>query len=89
MDDFSSSLSEVSFNINEEITWLEGLLLVAKLFYNLFEDLVNRDRITADEVEKLKTREYTKNYSIQQITRLLQIMELICKKNGIYQRKPY
>lgn len=89
MDDFSSSLSEVSFNINEEFTWLEGLLLVAKLFYNLFEDLVNRDRITADEVEKLKTREYTKNYSIQQITRLLQIMELICKKNGIYQRKPY
>lgn len=61
IDDFSFSLSEVPFNINDESTWLEGLLPVAKLLYNLFEDLVNKSKITADEVEKLKTKEYTKS----------------------------
>lgn len=61
IDDFSFSLSEVPFNINDESTWLEGLLPVAKLFYNLFEDLVNKSKITADEVEKLKTKDYTKS----------------------------
>lgn len=60
IDDFSFSLSEVPFNINDESTWLEGLLPVAKLFYNLFEDLVNKSKITAEEVEKLKTKDYTK-----------------------------
>ncbi len=60
IDDFSFSLSEVPFDINDESTWLEGLLPVAKLFYNLFEDLISKNKITADEVEKLKTKEYTK-----------------------------
>lgn len=60
IDDFSFSLSEVPFDINDENTWAEGMLPVAKLFYNLMEELINKSKITASEVEKLKTKEYTK-----------------------------
>lgn len=35
-------------------------LPVVKLFYNLVEDLINKSKITTTEVEKLKTKEYTK-----------------------------
>lgn len=59
-DDFSFSLSEAPFDINDESTWSEGLLPVAKLFYNLIEDLFEKSKITASEVKKLKTKEYTK-----------------------------
>lgn len=59
-DDFSFSLSEVPFDINDENTWEEGMLPVAKLFYNLMEELIDKSKITAEEVEKLKTKEYTK-----------------------------
>ncbi len=59
-EDFSFSLSEVPFDINDENTWAEGLLPVAKLFFYLIEDLVDTSRITASEVEKMKTKEYTK-----------------------------
>ncbi len=59
-DDFSFALSEVPFDINDENTWAEGRLPVAKLFYNLIEELINKSKITASEVEKLKTKEYTK-----------------------------
>lgn len=59
-DDFSFSLSEVPFDINNENTWIEGMLPVAKLFYNLMEELIDKSKITASEVEKLKTKEYTK-----------------------------
>ena len=41
-DDFSFSLSEVPFDIDNEDTWAEGLIPVAKLFYNFTEDLVNK-----------------------------------------------
>ena len=60
-DDFSFSLSEVPFDINNENTWIEGMLPVAKLFYNLMEELIDKSKITASEVEKLKTKEYTKS----------------------------
>lgn len=59
-EDFSFSLSEVPFDINDESTWVAGVVPVAKLFYNLIEDLVAKSKITTSEVEKLKTKEYTK-----------------------------
>jgi len=60
IDDFSFSLSEIPFDISDENTWLEGILPVAKLFYNLIENLINKSKITVSEIEKLKTKEYTK-----------------------------
>lgn len=59
-EDFSVSLAEVPFGINDESTWSEGLIPVAKLFYYFVEDLVSKSNITAEEVENLKTKEYTK-----------------------------
>lgn len=59
--DFSFSLSEVPFDINDEESWSEDLIPVAKLFYNLIEDLIKTSRISTDEIEKLKTKEYTKS----------------------------
>lgn len=59
-DDFSFSLSDVPFDIKDENTWKEGMLPVAKLFYNFMEDLIGKSKITAAELEKLKTKEYTK-----------------------------
>lgn len=61
IDDFSFSLSEAPFDIDDERTWVEGMLPVAKLFYNLVEGLINSNKITKDEIEKLKTKEYTKS----------------------------
>lgn len=61
VEDFSFSLSEVPFDVNDESTWGEGLVPVAKLFYNLIEDLIVKSKITAEELEKLKTKEYTKS----------------------------
>lgn len=60
-DEFSFSLSEAPFDINDENTWMEGMLPVAKLFYNLIDDLIRNSRIDATEIEKLKTKEYTKS----------------------------
>lgn len=60
-EDFSFSLSEVPFDINNEDTWIEGMIPVAKLFYNLIEDLISKSKITVTEIEQLKTKEYTKN----------------------------
>lgn len=60
-DDFSFSLSEVPFDIDNEDTWVEGLIPVAKLFYNFVENLVEKGLIDSAELENLKTKEYTKN----------------------------
>ena len=60
-DDFSFSISEAPFDIDDENTWAEGLLSVAKLFYNFMDELVHKSKITAAEIEKLKTKEYTKS----------------------------
>lgn len=59
-DDFSFSLSEVTFDIDNEDTWAEGLIPVAKFFYNFTEDLVNKGLIDSAELKSLKTKEYTK-----------------------------
>lgn len=61
LDDFNFSLSEAPFDVNDENTWIEGLLPVGKLFYNLIEDLIKKSKITVSEVERLKTKEYTKS----------------------------
>ena len=60
VEDFSFLLSEIPFDINDEATWGEGLIPVAKLFYNLLEDLIAKSKITLEEIEKFKTKEYTK-----------------------------
>lgn len=60
-DDFSFSLSEIPFDIQNEQTWTEDLIPVAKLFYYFTEDLLNKSLIEASEIENLKTKEYTKN----------------------------
>jgi len=60
-DDFSFSLSDASFDINDESTWLEGMLPVSKLFYNLIAELIKQTKITEKEIEQLKTKEYTKS----------------------------
>ncbi len=59
-DDFSFSLSEAPFDIKDENTWSKEMLSVAKLFYHLIEELIGQSKITASEIEKLKTKEYTK-----------------------------
>lgn len=61
VDEFSYSLSEAPFDISNESTWLEGMIPVAKLFYNLIEDLINKSKIDINEIENLKTKEYTKS----------------------------
>lgn len=60
-DDFIFTLSEVPFDINDESTWSEGKLPVARLFYHLLLDLMNKALLEASEIEKLKTKEYTKS----------------------------
>ena len=60
IDDFRFSLSEIPFDIDNEATWEEGYIPVAKLFYNFIEELIKKDKITSSEIEKLKTKEYTK-----------------------------
>ncbi len=60
-EDFSFSLAEVPFNIDDEQTWLEGMIPLAKLFYLFLEDLIIKSKITVDEIEKLKTKDYTKS----------------------------
>lgn len=50
----------VPFDIDNEDTWAEGLIPVAKLFYNFVENLVEKELIDSAELENLKTKEYTK-----------------------------
>ena len=60
IDDFSFSLSEMPFDINNEDTWGEEFISVAKLFYNFIEILINKDKIESSEIENLKLKDYTK-----------------------------
>lgn len=60
VDEFTFSLSDAPFDVNDENTWSEGLLPVGKLFYHFMEDLISKERITASELERLKTKEHTK-----------------------------
>lgn len=61
IDKFSFELSEGVFDLNDEASWAEGIIPVAKLFYNLVENLIALSKISSDEIEKLKTKEYTKS----------------------------
>lgn len=60
IDDFTFALSEVNFDINNQSTWEEESIPVARLFYYLIEDLINKKKIDKSEIEMLKTKEYTK-----------------------------
>lgn len=60
-EDFIFTLSEVPFDISNEDTWAEGMLPVAKLFYNFVSDLIERKLLSESEVEQLKIKEYTKS----------------------------
>ena len=60
-EEFTFTLSEVPFDINDENTWAEGMLSVASLFYNFMADLIDRGLLGETEVKKLKTKEYTKS----------------------------
>ena len=59
-DDFSFSLSKVPFNINDEDTWVKGMIATAKLFYYFVVELAKKSLIDVSEVESLKSKEYTK-----------------------------
>lgn len=60
-DDFSFSLSDPPFSINNESTWEDGMIPVAKLFYNFIEELIKKSLIEEFEIKKLKTKDYTKS----------------------------
>lgn len=59
-EDFSFSLSEIPFDINNEDTWTEGMIPVAKLFYFFVEELVKKSKLDSEEIERLKSKENTK-----------------------------
>lgn len=59
-EDFSFSLSEIPFDINNEVTWSRGIISVAKLFYFFTEELVKKSLLSVTEIDKLKSKEYTK-----------------------------
>lgn len=59
-EDFSFSLSEIPFDINNEDTWTEGMIPVAKLFYFFVEELVKKSKLTTGEIDSLKSKEATK-----------------------------
>lgn len=59
-EEFSFSLSEIPFDINNEDTWIGGIIPVAKLFYFFTEELVKKSQIDSSEINKLKSKEYTK-----------------------------
>jgi len=61
VEDFSYSLLNPPFDLNNESTWEEGMIKIALLFYKLFEDLVHKNIITSDEIENLKDKAYTKS----------------------------
>lgn len=60
LEDFGFSLAEVPFDIRNEDTWAEGIIPVAKLFYYLMSDLIETSSISAEEIQKLKLKNYTK-----------------------------
>lgn len=60
-DDFSITLSGIPFSITDETTWEEGNIAVAMLFYHFMENLIANSQITADEIDLLKSKQYTKN----------------------------
>lgn len=87
IDKFSFELSEGEFDINDEDSWGEGLIPVAQLYYNLVENLIALSKISSDEIEKLKTKEYTK--SLFPLTNYPAIANNINDNKGNSTRKRY
>lgn len=58
---FTVFLSKKPFDINDDSTWIKGNIPVAKLFYCFLDELLKKSKISDLEVEKLKTKEYTKS----------------------------
>ena len=50
--------NKLTFKINDESTY--GALSTGKLAYELFKEVIRRGLISSDEVQQLKTKEYTK-----------------------------
>ena len=67
----------MTFDIDNEDTWAEGLIPVAKFFYNFTEDLVNKGLIDSAELESLKLKNTQRSYSKPRIIQQLQIAERI------------
>ena len=60
-EDFNVYLMDLPFNINDRKTWTGKGTKVAQLFYYFVEDLIKNDEIDKEEIEKLKTKEYSKD----------------------------
>lgn len=60
-EDFNVYLRDLEFNINDRKTWTGKGTKVAQLFYYFVEDLIKNDEIDKEEIEKLKTKEYSKD----------------------------
>lgn len=59
-EDFNVYLMDLPFNINDRKTWTGKGTKVAQLFYYFVEDLIENDEIDKEEIERLKTIEYSK-----------------------------
>lgn len=71
-EDFNVYLMDLPFNINDRNTWTGNGTKVAQLFYYFVEDLIENDEIDKEEIERLKTIEYSKKYSKIQVILLFQ-----------------
>ena len=60
-DDLSFTLGDMPFSVLDRNTWGKGKIKVAKLFYNLVEDLINRHLLSTTEVEEMKDKAVTKS----------------------------
>lgn len=59
-EDFTFSLFEDSFDINDESTWTKANISIAQLFYNFMKSLIENSLIDSKEIESLKSKEDTK-----------------------------
>lgn len=58
ISEFEIYISE-SFDINKQDTWDKERIKVAKLFYEFIVDLIDKNKITVDEIENLKTKKHS------------------------------
>lgn len=60
VDEFNVYLAELPFDVDDKKTWHGEGIKVAKLFYFFVQELVKNNQIDKEEIEKLKSKEYTK-----------------------------
>lgn len=60
-DEFKVRLLDEPFDINNQRTWKQKSVPVAKLFFYLVNDLIANGKITESEIAELKTKPYTKS----------------------------